>query len=72
MIHLNYRFEIIKEHSGLVFNLNPIFILQGGIVRPVNDVVINKGYIEKIKLGEKTLVRFQIVEYLRAFLFGRF
>ncbi|MDN5300308.1 MAG: hypothetical protein PWP51_2861, partial [Clostridiales bacterium] len=30
VIHLNYRFEIIKEHSGLGFNLNPIFILQGG------------------------------------------
>jgi hypothetical protein len=33
VIHLNYRFEIIKEHSGLGFNLNPIFILQGGIIR---------------------------------------
>lgn len=31
MIHLNYRFEIIKEHSGWFLNRNPRFILQGGI-----------------------------------------
>ena len=30
MIHLNYRFEIIKEHSGWFLNRNPRFILQGG------------------------------------------
>ena len=29
MIHLNYRFEIIKEHSGWFLNRNPRFILQG-------------------------------------------
>lgn len=45
MIHLNYRFEIIKEHSGLVFNLNPIFILQGVIKR--------FGYIKDPDSGEK-------------------
>ena len=30
MIHLNNRFEIIKEHSGRLLNRYPIFILQGG------------------------------------------
>lgn len=50
---------------------NPDVVVSGGIVRPINDSVINKGFIEKIKLGKKSIVRFQIVEYLRAFLFGR-
>jgi cellulose synthase/poly-beta-1,6-N-acetylglucosamine synthase-like glycosyltransferase len=50
---------------------NPDVIVSGGIVRPVNDSIINKGFIEKILIGEKPIVRFQIVEYLRAFLFGR-
>ena len=68
--------DSIIERNSLVKVVRPFVedssvVVSGGIVRPVNDVVINKGYIEKIKLGEKTLVRFQIVEYLRAFLFGR-
>ncbi|MBP2028960.1 cellulose synthase/poly-beta-1,6-N-acetylglucosamine synthase-like glycosyltransferase [Acetoanaerobium pronyense] len=68
--------DSIIERNSLVkvvrpFVEDPSVIISGGVVRPVNDVVIDKGFIEKIKLGEKALVRFQIVEYLRAFLFGR-
>ena len=37
VIHLNYRFEIIKEHSGWFLNRNPRFILQGGIMRTYKD-----------------------------------
>lgn len=67
--------SIIESNSLLKvvrpFVENPDVVVSGGIVRPVNDSIINKGFIEKIRLGEKPIVRFQIVEYLRAFLFGR-
>ena len=58
MIHLNYRFEIIKEHSGLVFNLNPIFILQGRFKRVKVSAVYGKApfHIQEKELKQKTHV----------------
>jgi cellulose synthase/poly-beta-1,6-N-acetylglucosamine synthase-like glycosyltransferase len=44
----------------------------GGVVRVLNGVRVRDGVeIEEIDLPEKRLVLFQIVEYLRGFLFGR-
>ena len=68
--------DSIIERNSLVKVVRPFVenrdvVVSGGIVRPVNDAKINKGFIEKISLGKKSIVRFQIVEYLRAFLFGR-
>ncbi|SFC32948.1 Glycosyltransferase, catalytic subunit of cellulose synthase and poly-beta-1,6-N-acetylglucosamine synthase [Alkalibacterium subtropicum] len=50
---------------------DPTVIVSGGVVRPVNDSIVDKGFIESVKLSTSNLVRFQTVEYLRAFLFGR-
>jgi len=50
---------------------DPTVIVSGGVVRPVNDCVVDKGFIESVNLSKNNLVRFQTVEYLRAFLFGR-
>ncbi|SDC41676.1 Glycosyltransferase, catalytic subunit of cellulose synthase and poly-beta-1,6-N-acetylglucosamine synthase [Pelagirhabdus alkalitolerans] len=50
---------------------DPSVVVSGGVIRPVNDCVVDKGFIESIHLSKKHLVRFQTVEYLRAFLFGR-
>lgn len=50
---------------------DPEVIVSGGVVRPVNDCVVDKGFIESVHLSKNNLVRFQTVEYLRAFLFGR-
>lgn len=43
----------------------------GGVVRILNGSKIEKGVIKGIDLPSKKIALFQIVEYLRAFLFGR-
>lgn len=46
-------------------------IAIGGNILPVNDCMVDKGKVELNKLGEKPIVRFQTLEYLRAFTTGR-
>ncbi|MEJ6950747.1 glycosyltransferase family 2 protein [Natronospora cellulosivora (SeqCode)] len=46
-------------------------IAAGGTIRVANDCEIEDGQVKKVALSKKSIVRFQIVEYLRAFLFGR-
>jgi peptidoglycan-N-acetylglucosamine deacetylase len=46
-------------------------IALGGNIVPVNGCVVDQGKIEQHGLGEKALVRFQSLEYLRAFTSGR-
>jgi len=46
-------------------------IAIGGNILPVNDCIVDKGKVELNKLGDKPLVRFQTLEYLRAFTTGR-
>lgn len=43
----------------------------GGVIRIANDCEIKNGTILHINLPRKSLVKFQVIEYLRAFLFGR-
>lgn len=50
---------------------DPRTIAAGGTVRIANGCQIVGGLLESIRLPSKLLARFQIVEYLRAFLFGR-
>jgi cellulose synthase/poly-beta-1,6-N-acetylglucosamine synthase-like glycosyltransferase len=46
-------------------------VAVGGVVMPANDCIIADGEVKKVRLARHPLARFQIVEYLRAFLFGR-
>src|SRR6056297_1491307 len=46
-------------------------IAAGGTIRVANQCKIKKGYIKEVNLSKNFLVRMQVVEYLRAFLFGR-
>src|SRR6185503_7697458 len=46
-------------------------IASGGCVRIVNGCEVYGGFLEKIGLPRKLLPMAQVVEYLRAFLFGR-
>lgn len=46
-------------------------IAVGGTVRIVNGCKVRQGFIESIGLPRNPIALFQIVEYLRAFLFGR-
>jgi cellulose synthase/poly-beta-1,6-N-acetylglucosamine synthase-like glycosyltransferase len=53
------------------FMLDRRVIACGGTVRIANGCRIAKGYLESVGVPESWLARVQIVEYLRAFLFGR-
>ena len=55
-----------------VIESNVPVVACGGVVRVLNGVRVEDGItIREIDLPEKPLVLFQIVEYLRGFLFGR-
>ncbi|WP_052571762.1 glycosyltransferase family 2 protein [Geothrix fermentans] len=49
----------------------PDMVASGGVVRPVNGCKVTPMGIRGIFLPDSWLARFQIVEYLRAFLFAR-
>lgn len=46
-------------------------IAIGGNIIPVNDSIVDKGKVELNRLGKKSLVKFQTLEYLRAFTTSR-
>lgn len=50
---------------------DPRTVAAGGTVRIVNGSEVKDGYLVRAGLPSSLLVRFQIIEYLRAFLFGR-
>ncbi|GLH70558.1 glycosyl transferase family 2 [Geothrix rubra] len=49
----------------------PGLVASGGVIRPLNGCRVTTMGIRGIHLPDSWLARFQIVEYLRAFLFGR-
>ncbi len=50
---------------------DPRTIASGGSIRIANGCQIKRGFLVEVGLPQSLLARFQIVEYLRAFLFGR-
>ena len=44
---------------------------SGGMVRPLNGCTVVSGKVTKVNLPHTGLERFQVIEYLRTFLFGR-
>lgn len=53
------------------FLLNPETIAVGGSVKILNGCSVEGGFITKINLSKNWLARFQILEYMRAFMSGR-
>lgn len=49
----------------------PGLVASGGVIRPLNGCRVTPMGIRGIHLPDSWLARFQVVEYLRAFLFGR-
>lgn len=43
----------------------------GGTVRPMNGAVVREGQVVEMRLPRKWIVRFQVLEYVRAFFTGR-
>ncbi|AUZ56172.1 glycosyltransferase [Stenotrophomonas acidaminiphila] len=46
-------------------------VASGGVVRVLNGCTVSDGQLSRIGLPDRWLPSFQLVEYLRAFLFGR-
>ncbi len=68
--------DSILERDGLKrvvepFLENPLTIASGGTVRIANGCQVRSGFLISIGLPKNPLALLQIIEYLRAFLFGR-
>ncbi|MFT6396845.1 MAG: cellulose synthase/poly-beta-1,6-N-acetylglucosamine synthase-like glycosyltransferase [Bradymonadia bacterium] len=46
-------------------------VASGGTIRVANGCTVRGGQVEKVGFPKNAVARFQVVEYLRAFLFGR-
>lgn len=57
--------------AALPFVESPHTLATGGIIRIVNDCRVEAGRVTNIAMPRSWLARFQVVEYLRAFLSGR-
>jgi cellulose synthase/poly-beta-1,6-N-acetylglucosamine synthase-like glycosyltransferase len=68
--------DTILERDSLLRIVRPFLedsrtVAAGGIIRIVNGCTIRKGQVESVRLPKNLLARFQVLEYLRAFLSGR-
>lgn len=69
--------DTVLEKDALLRLIRPVIesrdqvVACGGILRIANGCTIQKGQIRNVALPPDLLSRLQIVEYLRAFLFGR-
>ncbi len=69
--------DSLLEKDSLIKLMTPIMVSNipviacGGVVRILNGVTVKDDVIQEIKLPQKSLPLFQIVEYARTFLFGR-
>ena len=69
--------DCILERDALLRLMQPIVrspqntVASGGIVRILNGCEVKDGQVVKVGLPQGRLERFQVVEYLRSFLFGR-
>ncbi|OGW48085.1 MAG: glycosyl transferase [Nitrospirae bacterium RBG_13_41_22] len=69
--------DSLMERDALLRLMAPVLestipvVAAGGVVRILNGTEIRENTVSEIKLPRSSLALFQIVEYLRAFLFGR-
>ncbi|MFH1852208.1 MAG: glycosyltransferase [Candidatus Neomarinimicrobiota bacterium] len=68
--------DSILERDALIRIVRPFLedartIAAGGIIRIVNDCTIKAGTLMEIRLPRNIWAKFQVLEYLRAFLSGR-
>jgi len=62
---------LLKLVKPFLEKTNKRVIATGGVIRVVNDCVIESGQVARINLPRKFLPRVQVLEYTRAFLMGR-
>ncbi len=63
--------ELALARAVLPFIEDPSTVAMGGIIRIVNGCTVEAGRVTEVRLPTHWLARFQVVEYLRAFLAGR-
>ncbi len=69
--------DSLLEKDALIRLMTPVLesrlpvIACGGVVRTLNGLHLSEATISKIELPQKPLVLFQIIEYIRGFMFGR-
>lgn len=69
--------DCIIEPDALLKMVKPFLeepsevIASGGVVRIANSCVVEEGRLIKVRLPEKLIARFQVLEYMRAFLLAR-
>jgi len=69
--------DSVLESDSLIRLMTPVMesgvpvVACGGVVRVLNGNKVRNGIVKEIDLPQSSLALFQIVEYLRAFLFGR-
>ncbi len=68
--------DTLLEKDALLKIMKPFLesenlIASGGIVRVLDGCTVEKGRVTRIDLPRKRILLFQVVEYLRSFLFGR-
>jgi cellulose synthase/poly-beta-1,6-N-acetylglucosamine synthase-like glycosyltransferase len=69
--------DCILERNALLRLMRPIIasaanvVASGGIIRILNGCKVRDGQVVEVALPATGLERFQVVEYLRSFLFGR-
>jgi cellulose synthase/poly-beta-1,6-N-acetylglucosamine synthase-like glycosyltransferase len=73
----NLDADCLLDRDALLRLMDPIVnspvetVVSGGIVRVLNGCETRNGRVVKVGLPPSVLERFQVVEYLRSFLFGR-
>ncbi|MFA5105175.1 MAG: glycosyltransferase [Candidatus Margulisiibacteriota bacterium] len=69
--------DAILQPDALLRIMKPIFenprriIGAGGIIRVINDCIVEEGEIKEVELSKNPLVIFQTIEYIRAFTASR-
>jgi cellulose synthase/poly-beta-1,6-N-acetylglucosamine synthase-like glycosyltransferase len=69
--------DCIIESDALLKMVKPFLeepakvIASGGVVRIANSCVVEEGRLVEVRLPEQLIARFQVLEYIRAFLLGR-
>lgn len=59
------------NNMAIRFAAEPTIVALGGIVRVANGCTIENGEVKSVGMPPRMIERIQILEYLRAFLFGR-
>jgi cellulose synthase/poly-beta-1,6-N-acetylglucosamine synthase-like glycosyltransferase len=63
--------DALLKISSLVIDEDKENVALGGNILPINGCTVDKGYITDIKVPSGALGKFQMIEYLRAFMAGR-